>query len=404
MAFTKLTSTLGLLSISASLLWAHGSVKFDPKDNPERAIEFPDTAEYLTLTLDPHTHSVFSDGHVWPNIRVEEALRDGLDALAITEHLEYQPHQADIPHPDRNRSWQQASSSAKESGLLVIHGSEITRSQPVGHLNALFLSDSNALVHQPTDISPHSKEYTQAVKNWPAENALKAAGEQEAFVFLNHLDWTSQQPSGIAELTDFHLEMIDQGLIQGIEVANTHNYSEQSFAIALKHGLTVMGSSDIHGLIDWDYPPAQGAHRPVTLVLAAGRTKASMHEALNAGRTAAWFNNLLIGREDNVRPIVDACISIEHVYYLPKTQILAVSIHNQSDAKFQLLNESDYTFARRGDLIELEPHQSTLIKIRTGVTLDRFELPVSVLNVLVAPKTPLRLKLSGDVEEKTDSL
>ena len=27
------------------------------------------------------THSVFSDGHVWPSIRVSEALRDGLDAL-----------------------------------------------------------------------------------------------------------------------------------------------------------------------------------------------------------------------------------------------------------------------------------------------------------------------------------
>lgn len=28
------------------------------------------------LVLDPHTHSVFSDSHVWPRIRVEEALHD----------------------------------------------------------------------------------------------------------------------------------------------------------------------------------------------------------------------------------------------------------------------------------------------------------------------------------------
>ena len=58
--------------------------------------------------LDLHTHSVFSDGHVWATIRVSEALRDGLDGLAITEHLEFQPHLADIPHPDRNRAYEEA--------------------------------------------------------------------------------------------------------------------------------------------------------------------------------------------------------------------------------------------------------------------------------------------------------
>ena len=45
-------------------------------------------------------HSVFSDGSVWPDIRVEEAKKDGLDVIAITEHLEYQPWKDDIPHPN----------------------------------------------------------------------------------------------------------------------------------------------------------------------------------------------------------------------------------------------------------------------------------------------------------------
>ena len=62
------------------------------KSGPDRAISFPDTEEYLTISSDLHTHSVFSDGHVWPNIRVAEALKDNLDSIAITEHLEYQPH------------------------------------------------------------------------------------------------------------------------------------------------------------------------------------------------------------------------------------------------------------------------------------------------------------------------
>ena len=73
-----------------------------------REITFPDLDNYLTLVCDFHTHSVFSDGSVWPDIRVEEAERDKIDVLAVTEHLEYQPHINDIPHPDRNRSYQLA--------------------------------------------------------------------------------------------------------------------------------------------------------------------------------------------------------------------------------------------------------------------------------------------------------
>ena len=49
-----------------------------------RAIEFPDPPGYQTLLCDFHTHTVFSDGRVWPNIRVQEAHRDGPDAVAIT--------------------------------------------------------------------------------------------------------------------------------------------------------------------------------------------------------------------------------------------------------------------------------------------------------------------------------
>ncbi|MGB1168372.1 MAG: PHP domain-containing protein, partial [Flavobacteriaceae bacterium] len=51
------------------------------------------------LSTDLHIHTVFSDGAVWPSIRVEEARREGLDLIAMTEHLEYQPHEEDIPHP-----------------------------------------------------------------------------------------------------------------------------------------------------------------------------------------------------------------------------------------------------------------------------------------------------------------
>ena len=70
-----------------------------------RKLKFPDVPGYKTLKCDFHQHTVFSDGSVWPDIRVMEALMDDLDAISLTEHLEYQPHKDDIPHPDINRSY-----------------------------------------------------------------------------------------------------------------------------------------------------------------------------------------------------------------------------------------------------------------------------------------------------------
>lgn len=93
-----------------------------------RRVAFPKLEDgRAVLAVDLHAHSVLSDGSVWPDIRLEEARRDGLFALAVSEHLEYQPKKADIPHPYRNRSFElarQAAEAGAASGpLLVIAGS-----------------------------------------------------------------------------------------------------------------------------------------------------------------------------------------------------------------------------------------------------------------------------------------
>jgi len=111
-----------------------------------RAIVFPDIPGYKTLRCDLHQHTVFSDGSVWPDIRVMEALMDSLDAISLTEHLEYQPHKQDIPHTDRNRSYEIAVKEAKDHDLIIIRGSEITRRAPLGHCNAIFITDANKLL------------------------------------------------------------------------------------------------------------------------------------------------------------------------------------------------------------------------------------------------------------------
>ena len=82
------------------------------RENYTRKLFFPDIKNYRTLLTDFHQHTVFSDGLVWPTIRVEEAIKDGLDAISLTEHLEYQPFSKDIPNPDRNRVYNVAKSFA----------------------------------------------------------------------------------------------------------------------------------------------------------------------------------------------------------------------------------------------------------------------------------------------------
>ena len=377
--------TLLIAVLFAATTHAHGGAS--AVSDKARAIEFPDTAEYQTLTVDLHTHSVFSDGHVWPKIRVEEALRDQLDALAITEHLEYQPHRADILHPDRNRAFDIAADAAKDTDLIVIRGSEITRDAPAGHINAVFIDDANKLINvdnPPADTSDVLAYYS-AAKEWPAQKAVEAAHAQNAFIFWNHPYWTRQSPDGIARMNDFHAANARNGLLHGIEVANGNTYSEEAFQMALDHDLALIGVSDVHDLIDWDYKPHEGGHRPVTLVFAEAKTSAAIKQALFAGRTAVWFRNMLIGREQHLKPLLEASLSASPLRYRAQTEVAEVELTNTSDADFELRYTGDYTFMFSADRITVPAHSTLKIQIKPGKKRKKLTLPFVVENALTAP-------------------
>ena len=87
--------------------------------------------------------------------------------MAITEHLEYQPHIDDIPHPDRNRSFDIAEDIAKNKDLTVINGAEITRMFPPGHINAIFIEDANKLIYLDEAKISEAKEI---LKEFPEES------------------------------------------------------------------------------------------------------------------------------------------------------------------------------------------------------------------------------------------
>ncbi len=382
---------LVIISINYSAIYGQKT------ENYTRKIFFPDIDGYKTLLTDFHQHTVFSDGSVWPTIRVEEAIKDGLDAISLTEHLEYQPYSKDIPNPDRNRAYNIAKSFAENKNksldrkLIVINGQEITRSMPPGHINAIFLNDANKLLHPKDSLK-----------------GILAANKQDAFVFWNHPAWPAQRSDGIAKLDEFHKYLIEKKLLHGIEVVNELYYSEEALRLALENDLTIMGTSDIHGLVDWlfkvpdDNESSNGTlpgHRPVTIIFSKDKSKDAIKDALFAGRTAVFYNELLIGKEENLKPLVEKCLVINNIDDLElgysedgKSTIKKVEIKNVSDAPFILKNLNSFTFETNSDIINIMPNSIHSISVKTkGKPLN--ELKFEVLNGIIAPKKYLNISL-----------
>ena len=355
------------LSLVGSLLFSVFVLAQEHSHSSTVALSFPDIPGYKSLKTDLHIHTVFSDGNVWPNIRVMEALRDNLDAISLTEHLEYQPHQKDIPHPDRNRSYEIAMAEAKEHDLLIIHGSEITRSAPMGHNNAVFIKDANSILQE------------------EAVDAFAEAKEQKAFVFWNHPAWYAQSPKGNPILSDFQKERIKKGELHGIEVINSVDYAQESLALALENNLTIMGTSDIHGLIDWDYTE-KGNNRPITLVFAKEKSLESIQEALFAGRTVAVYNDLLVGKAEFLNPLLKASIQIEKAIYVNNTQVLELHLKNVTSSDLLFQNESEYTFYDSSPVFEIVAGDTMKLLVKTLEEKKQITLKLKALGCFTAPK------------------
>lgn len=263
-------------------------------------IVIPDVEGYQVLKCDFHVHTVFSDGMVWPVVRLQEVWKEGLDAFSLTEHIEYSPFKPDVSQ-DKNRPHEIIAEEAAQMNIMAIRGAEITRRTPPGHFNALFLSDNNALI---TDGSPEL-DY----------DAVKAASQQDAFIFWNHPGWKNNI-KGSYEWIDFVDKIQKEGMLHGIEVMNGSKMYLKALDWCIEHNLTVMGTSDVHNLSEFEYDFSRPyIHRTMTLVLAKERTPEAIKEALMSGRTVAWSSKHLAGKEKHLRPLVEECIKVLPSHY-----------------------------------------------------------------------------------------
>jgi len=377
------------LLVLAALAPAPAVAHDGPAIAAARKIAFPKLKDGRSvLAVDLHTHSVFSDGSVWPDVRVEEAKRDGLFAMAVSEHLEYQPKAADIPHPDRNRSYELATKAAEvkpdsiganKNPLMVINGSEITKiAMPAGHINAVFITDANPL------------------KTGDALAQLTAANAQGAFTFWNHPYWHAQTPDGVARMTPVHADFIKRGLLHGIEVANGLDMSDEAFKLALDNNLTILGTSDIHGLIDWEFDLAGGGHRTATLVLTKSETPDGLKAALKAGDTVAIFKDNLVGRKANVEAVVRSTLKIEVDTPLPRTTVTPVSIINDSPVDYILENTGPEGAYDEAHVFTVKAGSTFTLLIKNVPDPSKLSLTFKALNTYIAPREHLVLTVKDE--------
>ncbi|PLX06442.1 MAG: histidinol-phosphatase [Marinilabiliales bacterium] len=292
----------------------------------ESTLYFPDLDEYKTYKCDFHIHTAFSDGQVWPDYRVTEAIMDGLDVIAITDHIEYTPHE-DYLNCDHNSSFEIAKQEGERHGVLVIKGAEITRSMPPGHLNAIFIQDANKLDTE--DVM----------------DAVAEAHNQGGFIFWNHPCWDAQQPDTVIWF-DIHTEMYNNDYIDGIEVVNFSDFCPEAWAWAKEKDLTILSNSDIHSTTQMS---KFVKHRPITLVFAKDLTESDIRNGLEDKRTALFYNECIYGDEELISQLLIKSLLIEKRYDKENNKIF-FDIHNISSAPIILIpsdNTPKYAIPKR---------------------------------------------------------
>lgn len=371
------------LTVLAVLLCLGTSAPAQAPIPHRRQIRVPDIPGYLTLKCDLHMHTVFSDGRVWPTVRVDEAWREGLDVIAITDHIEYLPHKKDVS-TGLNRSYEIAAPRARELSLLLIRGTEVTKSMPTGHYNAIFLDD----------VSP--------VDNEDYRKALEAAAKLGAFIFWNHPGWRNNRDED--SLSIWHPQQtvaFENGWLHGIEVVNGREYYPNAHRWCLEKKLTLLGTTDIHSPMAFDYRP--GEIRPLTLVFAREKSLAGIKEALFDRRTAVLSEGRLYGEQRFLGPLFDRSVEVLN----PRVELKG----NNGGASIQVRNNSDIPFRLfAGGKVEGVdfPGQLTLVADATVIMrisasgenppgTRTVELPYVVENLRLTPDETLPVTLSIEV-------
>ena len=272
-------------------------------------------------TADLHVHTMFSDGEVSPEERVKEAWIDGLDIIAITDHIEtrrqersmlkflkgYSPDgngfkeinsrcsrgvhadERGIPS-DMNYSAGLAIKAAKRNypELTVIKGIEISR-EPVhiGHYCALWTKDNNTI---------YSTDDAQAIRNAKAQGAL---------ITHNHPGWERTS----TDYTEFEKKIYAEGLIDGVEISNSRNFYPEIVARAIEKKLYMVSATDIHATSASIFGK-ENFYRDMTLIFAKDKSEKSLRKALLSQKTLGYCGGYIMGEKGLLTKFFNASVNI----------------------------------------------------------------------------------------------
>jgi hypothetical protein len=317
--FLKCSTLLGAAAANLPVHYALAQ-KANPAPNPllavsrsdiratspkPRTISIPDVGKYKVLKGDFHMHTLYSDGLVMPIARVQEAVQNVFDCIAITDHIEYRPFLGGNSiklverNDDHNIAYTIAKPEADKNNLILIRGTEITKFKiPPGHFNALFVKDVNPIA--------------AAVDDW--KQMLAVVADQGGFILWNHPGGVGPSSGGLAAGVPMsfaveHEDVRKKGHLHGIEVFNGWEYYPIVSDWCNELDLAVFANSDIHPSELQQYG-VQNLCRPMTLVLAEDRTEEAIREAFVAKRTIGWAADMIFGRPEWVEKLFAACIEI----------------------------------------------------------------------------------------------
>ena len=302
----------------------------------------PEVNGYTVYKADLHTHTIYSDGDCTPEFRVREAWYDGLDVLAITDHVEYRRHEGKMLHflkgyvpesteafnnniirkaadeqgiqTDLNLPVKLAQEAAPKYDITIIPGAEITR-EPIayGHYNALFTTDNNAL---------YDTDALQSLRNAKAQGAL---------VMHNHPGWRRKS----LEHPEFEVRAYGEGLIDGIEIMNGAEFYPKAIARSRNRKLFVSANTDMHDSAAETYR-MQGHRRNMTLIFARDNSPEALREAIEARRTLAYSFGTIAGDEELLKDLFTASVRTKVLHTDPKSGLRTLSLTNNSSVQYIL--------------------------------------------------------------------
>ena len=357
-----------LFLMMALLSWGALSAQTQPENTDDRVacyrmmsgvrkvISIPDIDGYKTFKCDFHTHTVYADAHVSPEGRVQEDWYDGLDVMAMTEHVGV--HKTGIDMPDRNVPIVKAKAEGAKFGMIVIPGVEITRAKPFGHMNFLFVKDANVFSEDryltDKDGEYLTDELGRKINNDETlQDDIAAALEQDCFIQWNHPGW----PDRKCDMYDIHKDMLAKGQIHAVEICNHQEWYPKVLDWFDEYHIPMTANTDQHSPIDYNYGHVI---RPMTLVFAKDYTMESIREAMFAGRMVAFWDQTLAGDATWLEQLVHHSLQVR-VIDAAKGRI---EVTNISDIRFETM------YGTHMNPVILYPRSAIIMTVKKGQKIE----------------------------------